>query len=95
MTRSATKNLDAQDQNRLRTATHASSEQHKQKRAEQNQAKYRERGFVHVDYKSGAFHEGLKRDPPKCKTCGKPRKGHRRGACAETPVTPHPSTSDN
>ena len=88
LTRSAAKSLHLQDQNRLRTAAYASSEKGKQKRAESNQAKYRDRGFVPMDYKSGAYHEGLKRGPPMCSKCRKPRKGHPRGRCAETTLAP-------
>ena len=89
MTESARKTLQYQDQNRLRTAAYASSEKGKLKRAEVNQAKYRDRGFVPMDYQSGAFHEGLKRGPPMCSVCRKPRKGHPRGRCAQT-VPPQP-----
>ena len=83
LTNSGKQSFQAQDNNRLRTAAFASSEQHKQKRAEKNQAKFKDRGFVPKEYQSGAFHIGLKREPPKCSNCGKPRKGHPRGRCTQ------------
>ena len=95
LTRNAKKALRSQDKNRIRTAIYASSEQYKERRAEKNQAKFQDRGFVPSDYRSGAFHEGLKREPPKCSTCKKPRKGHPRGACQRTPLQPEPVLTDH
>ena len=81
LTKSGKRTFQTQDKNRVRTAVYASSDKNKQLRAEKNQAKYKDRGFVARDYSSGAFHEGIQREPPKCRSCGKPRKGHPRGFC--------------
>ncbi|XP_013398023.2 uncharacterized protein LOC106164605 [Lingula anatina] len=66
-----------------RCAKDTSSAQKEKRRSRKRQKLQQVDAFRKVEgetYNSGEFHQGS-RNAPKCKTCNKPRKGHKKGSC--------------
>lgn len=86
------------DTSRVNQSIRYSNKDYKEKRKHKRKSKLKQLdAFQHSEgtmYKSGAFHcnkqkspsckQGGQRKAPVCKTCKKPRKGHRKGSCVST-----------